>query len=163
MATVSALMGPPGSGKTQMATLTAPRKPVHVVDIDRKIRSLARLQEAIKNGELTFKEIGETLSEDALKGRLDALIEDKKGLRPPKGWSNFANYIGTFESDEVVKKAVAAGLIEKPGEEVCVKCHNEESPTFDKSKFNYKEMAEKIKHGEKLKNKKKAKSKKPRR
>ncbi len=35
------------------------------------------------------------------------------------------------------------GLIE-PTEEVCVKCHNKESPTF--KGFNYKEMAAKIAH-----------------
>ena len=101
----TALLGPPGVGKTTMAALTAPRKPVHVVDIDRKIRSMANLRHAIDKGELTYKEIGETLTEDALAKRLDALVKDEKSQRPPRGWSNFANYVGTLESDDIAKKA----------------------------------------------------------
>lgn len=43
------------------------------------------------------------------------------------------------------KEAVANGLMfyEKP-EELCVKCHNEESPTF--KGFNFEEMWSKVKH-----------------
>lgn len=102
---ITALIGPPGSGKTTMACLTAPKKPVHVIDVDRKIRSLAGLRNAIAKGELTYKEIGETLQEDALAKRLDALQRDEKPARPPKGWTNIANYIGTLESDPEAKAA----------------------------------------------------------
>lgn len=100
-----ALMGPPGVGKTEMAALTSPKKPVHIIDIDRKVRSMARLRHAIERGELTYKEIGETLTEDSMKGRLDALVKDEKGQRPPKGWTNFANYMGGVENNDVAKKA----------------------------------------------------------
>lgn len=103
MATI-ALMGPPGSGKTTMSCLTAPG-PVHVVDIDRKIRSMAAFRKNIAEGTLTYKEIGETLTEDSISKRLDALVKDEKMLRPPRGWTNFANYVGSLETDADAKKA----------------------------------------------------------
>jgi len=103
MATV-ALMGPPGSGKTTMACLTAP-PPVHVVDIDRKVRSMASLQKTLRDGTLTCHEIGETLTEDSLAKRLEALVKDEKLTRPPRGWTNFANYCAGLESDEQARKA----------------------------------------------------------
>ena len=78
-----ALMGPPGSGKTTMACLTSP-PPVHVVDIDRKIRSMASLRRVVENGNLTYREVGETLTEDSMSQRLDALVKDEKAQRPPK-------------------------------------------------------------------------------
>jgi len=97
-------MGPPGSGKTTMACLTAPG-PVHVIDVDRKVRAMASLQENIRNGTLTYREIGETLTEDSMSKRLEALVKDEKTTRPPKGWTNFANYCGELERDEDAKKA----------------------------------------------------------
>lgn len=51
--------------------------------------------------------------------------------------------------EEVVKAAVAKGLIEKPDEKVCKTCHNEESPTYKKQDF--KKLIEDAKHGKKLK------------
>lgn len=106
MATV-VLMGPPGSGKSLMAGLTAP-SPVHFVDIDRKVQSTARFKESILSGEITFREIGETLTETNLGDRLKQYIEDKSGIlkgQPPKGWLNFANYMGSIEKDEQAGKA----------------------------------------------------------
>jgi hypothetical protein len=97
-----ALMGPPGSGKTTMACLTAPG-PIHVVDIDRKIRSMSGLQKSIADGNLTYREIGETLTEDSMARRLDALVKDEKQTRPPRGWSNFANYCAELEKDADAK------------------------------------------------------------
>ncbi|MFH1539389.1 MAG: cytochrome c family protein [bacterium] len=47
------------------------------------------------------------------------------------------------------EKAAEAGLVVKPTGETCLECHNDKSPTFEK--FDFKEMLEKIKHGEKLK------------
>ncbi len=43
-----------------------------------------------------------------------------------------------------LKLATAAGLVAKPDEKVCVKCHNKQSPTF--KGFNFAQMKEKIKH-----------------
>jgi hypothetical protein len=105
---IVALIGPPGTGKTVMACLTAPRKPVHVVDIDRKVRVTALLLDALKKGELTYKEISDTLAEDGLNQRMLAYLKDEKIARPPRGWSNIANYVGSMESDP---KAKAAGTI----------------------------------------------------
>lgn len=99
-----ALMGPPGSGKTTMACLTAP-PPVHVVDIDRKVRAISSFKSGLENGSITYREIGETLSEDSLARRLDALVKDEKMARAPRGWTNFANYVGTLETDEQARKA----------------------------------------------------------
>lgn len=103
MATV-VLMGPPGAGKTTMACLTAPG-PVHVIDIDRKIRSIAAFRPALATQTLTYREIGETISEDSMAKRLDSLVSDKKMDRPPRGWSNFANYVGELEKDPAAMAA----------------------------------------------------------
>lgn len=99
-----ALMGPPGAGKSTMAALTAPG-PVHFVDVDRKIKSMATLRRMVENGHVTYREIGDTLFEGGLAKRLDALVSDTKSARPPQGWTNFANYCGQLETDEQAKKA----------------------------------------------------------
>jgi len=101
---IIALMGPPGVGKSQMA-LTCLKKPLHVMDIDRKIRAMATYRTAVEKGEVSFKEIGETISEDGLSRRLKALVENKKGDRPPRGWNNFANYCETADKDAQFLKA----------------------------------------------------------
>lgn len=41
--------------------------------------------------------------------------------------------------------SIKNGLV-VPTEETCKKCHNEDSPTFDKAKWNFKEVFEKVKH-----------------
>lgn len=102
---IVALMGPPGSGKTTMGALTAPRKPVHVIDVDRKIGSMASLQEAIGNGGLTYWTIDDPLTEDSLSQRLQSLVKDEKSVRPPKGWTAFANYCGRLDTDPDAKGA----------------------------------------------------------
>jgi hypothetical protein len=43
-----------------------------------------------------------------------------------------------------LKLAVAAGLIPKPDQALCVSCHNRKSPTF--KGFNFKEAVQKVKH-----------------
>jgi hypothetical protein len=103
MATI-ALMGPPGSGKTTMACLTAP-PPVHVIDIDRKVKSMAAFRPGLENGSITSHDIGETLTEDSMIARLNALVKDEKMARPPRGWTNFANYCGELEKNEEARKA----------------------------------------------------------
>ena len=42
--------------------------------------------------------------------------------------------------------ACQAGLIVKPGKEVCIACHNEKSPTYEP--FDYKQRYEEVKHPE---------------
>src|SRR3972149_1817139 len=99
-----ALMGPPGAGKSTMACLTA-TPPVHLIDVDRKVRNMATLRKVIETGALTYREVGETISEDSLATRLEALVKDEKSTRPPRGWSNFANYCRQLETDEQARKA----------------------------------------------------------
>jgi len=51
-----------------------------------------------------------------------------------------------YKARKVMKKrddAIAAGLV-IPTEELCVECHNEESPTY--TEFKFEEMFEKVKH-----------------
>src|SRR6267142_4626070 len=98
---ICALMGPPGSGKTTMAVKTAPKRPVHVIDIDRKIRASAGL----RMPDLTYKEIGDTIHEDALSRRIASLVKNEKGNKPPRGWSNFANYCESADNNPDFKNA----------------------------------------------------------
>ena len=107
MSTV-ALIGPPGVGKSTMVVKTAVKRPIHILDVDRKVGSMATFQPYIKSGELTYKEIGETIAEDSLALRLNELVEDKKSNRPPRGWTAIANYVGQLEKDP---QAQAAGTI----------------------------------------------------
>lgn len=99
------LVGPPGSGKTTMATLTAIHRPVHVLDVDRKIGSMANLSGALASGDVSFWELGETLSEDGLKARAERLAQDKKPLRAPLGWLKFAEMCERLPKDEVSLRA----------------------------------------------------------
>ena len=105
---IVALIGPSGAGKTVMACRTAVRKPVHVVDIDRKVATLAILRDLVQKGEITYKAIGETIQEDSIARRLEALVKNDKPTRPPRGWTNLANYLGAIENDPMAK---AAGTI----------------------------------------------------
>ena len=105
---IVALIGPSGAGKTVMACKTAIRRPVHVVDIDRKVASLAILRDLVDKGEITYKEVGETIQEDSIARRLEALVKNDKPARPPRGWTNLANYLGSIENDLTAK---AAGTI----------------------------------------------------
>lgn len=105
---ISALMGPYGCGKTTMIIKTAPRRPVHIMDIDRKVSSMVEFKPFIDRGELTFWELTDTFNEDRLGGRMAALLESKKSDRPPRGWSNFATQCDKLDNDLVAK---AAGTI----------------------------------------------------
>ncbi len=53
-----------------------------------------------------------------------------------------------FKKDRAAaqKKAIEAGLVFPPTEEVCVRCHNEESPKFKEKGFDFATYKEKIKH-----------------
>lgn len=83
------LQGEPGSGKSRMACLTAVHKPVHVVDVDRKIQSAAWAQAALESGRLTFTELHEPFDDSNLKSRIASLVRKEKPNVMPMGWTRF--------------------------------------------------------------------------
>ena len=99
------LMGPPGSGKSTMALETAVNRPVHVLDLDRKVRSAQRLQPLIESGDVTFWELTETLIEETVKQRIQNLAQNIKSVKKPLGWERFADMIDWLDTKEEAKKA----------------------------------------------------------
>lgn len=99
------LQGPPGSGKTTMACLTAVRKPVHVLDIDRKLIAMASLRSAITSKALTYWELTEPLVEGNLLERARELSGNKKPTKQPQGWIKIAEMIQRLEKDEEAQRA----------------------------------------------------------
>src|SRR5678815_2845177 len=87
------LQGKAGAGKSMMACLTAVHKPVHVMDIDRKIQAAGWAQAALASKELTYWELKETLTENKLRSRLDQLVKNEKSATMPHGWNAFAEYM----------------------------------------------------------------------
>lgn len=100
-----ALMGSYGTGKSLMAASTAVRRPVHILDIDRKVKAMSLINHLLEKSDVTYKEIGDTVNEGGLLGRLDALSKNEAVKRAPLGWTNFAKAVQNFETDEDVKKA----------------------------------------------------------
>lgn len=99
------LIGPPGSGKSTMACLTAVHKPVHALDIDRKLRAMANLASAFESKQLTSWELEETISEGSLADRVKNISTNTKPTREPRGWNQFAKFVERLPSDEVSKRA----------------------------------------------------------
>lgn len=132
MATI-ALMGPPGSGKSTMAIKTAVKRPVHVLDIDRKVRSMALLSSL---PDVTVWELNEALGESGLRERMRSLMSnDPKAVRAPRGWSLFAEYCDKLENNEAAK---AAGTIVLDSTTLLaqhMRAHM--SYTLGKTKFNF--------------------------
>src|SRR5438046_7398057 len=82
------LQGEPGSGKSQMAILTAIHKPVYGMDIDNKMHSAEWAQGAIANGDIIVWEVAEPVDETNLISRLHALTGSLTKAGPtvrPKG------------------------------------------------------------------------------
>ena len=105
---ISALMSPPGGGKTTMAVKTALKLPVHVVDIDRKINQMVEFKPLIDTGRITYWELSETINEDKLAGRLTSLLAEKDKQKPyqaPLGWSKICKYTDGWEKDPLVQNA----------------------------------------------------------
>lgn len=99
------LQAPPGAGKTTMACLTAVRKPVHVIDIDRKINNMISLKQAREKSELTYWEVAEKLAEEGLYERAKNVAQNKKPTQQPKGWIKFAELVSKLPTDLVSKNA----------------------------------------------------------
>ena len=108
MSRTTCLQGEPGSGKSMMACLTAVRKPVHVIDVDRKIASAGWAAAAIASRELTYWEVAEAVDDSNLKGRMISLsvaFATSKPTIEPKGWGALANFGYKLPNDPVSKAA----------------------------------------------------------
>lgn len=94
-------MGPPGCGKSTMIARTALARPVHIIDVDRKILSCG-----LDLPDVTVWELAEALTEDSMANRLRALVENKKPQTAPQGWPKYSRMV-----DELTKRpeSMAAG------------------------------------------------------
>lgn len=103
------LQGEPGSGKSKMAGETAVNKPVHFLDIDRKIQSAGWAQPLLASGDLSYWELKEPIDDTNLLARINALATKggltSKGPTTAKGWELLAEYIYTLPKNEDSKKA----------------------------------------------------------
>lgn len=99
------LIGPPGSGKTLMITKTAVRRPVHVLDVDRKIGSSGMLTKELASQDVTYKEVAETLDEETLMDRIKQLTKNEALVRQPKGWQVICEAIYNLPKTEEGKRA----------------------------------------------------------
>lgn len=93
-----------------MMCCTALHQPVHVVDIDRKIKSAGWAQARIKSGDLTCWELTEPYDEENIKARLDQLVKNEKPRRQPQGVTRFAEYIYTLPETSEGKVAGTWGI-----------------------------------------------------
>jgi len=99
------LIGPPGTGKSEMIARTAPRRPVHFIDVDRKLASSARIIPLIEKGDVTFWEVSETLSEAGLQARLIEASNNSKPSKEPLGWRSFAGLVDRLPKDPISQTA----------------------------------------------------------
>jgi len=84
-----------------MIARTALNRPVHFIDIDRKVQSCG-----LDLPDVTVWEIAESLTEDSMADRLKALVDNRKPKSAPQGWPLFSKMV-----DELPKRkeAMAAG------------------------------------------------------
>src|SRR5678815_647134 len=99
------LQGEQGSGKSKMACETAINKPVHCVDIDRKIVSAAWAEPLIASKQLTYWELSEPQDEENIKSRMQQLVKNEKPSRQPLGLTRFAEYMYKLPDTEEGKAA----------------------------------------------------------
>lgn len=94
-------MGPPGCGKSTMIARTAVNRPVHFIDIDRKVLSCG-----LNLPDVTVWELAEALTEDSMAERLRALVDNKKPKSAPQGWSKYSAMVDELPRR---KEAMEAG------------------------------------------------------
>lgn len=93
------LLSPPGAGKSRMAMNTAVNRPVHVLDLDRKVRSMN------PPSDVTWWELKETLVEGGLVARAKSIANDTKPTLQPMGWIRICEMIERLPKDEQSKNA----------------------------------------------------------
>src|SRR5262245_44864578 len=98
------LQGEPGSGKTLMAVKTAINRPVHVIDIDRKVLSAAWAEPLILEGSVTVWELNEPIDKTNFGNRMYSLIKFDKPPVVPQGWIKIGEYVNAHD-DPNWKKA----------------------------------------------------------
>lgn len=106
-AKVVCLQGDPGSGKSMMAGKTAIKRPVHFVDVDRKILSAGWSQKYIDSKDITVWELSEPLDKSSLNSRVYSLVKKAKPPVQPKGWTMFGEYFNAHDDPNWV----AAGTV----------------------------------------------------
>ena len=99
------LMGPPGSGKPTMYVKPALRRPLLVIDADRKLRSLPFVAPLIEKGDILCWELDEALVEEKLSTRLKRFIRNEKPAKEPRGWLKFVEFCEIIETSEEANKA----------------------------------------------------------
>ena len=103
------LMGDPGSGKSALVGRTAPRRPVHFIDIDTKIQSAGWAQPLIDKGDMTAWVLDEPIDPSPFRSRLDSLSKELKSSKPlsiPKGVDAMDEYLFSIKNHP---DAMAAG------------------------------------------------------
>jgi hypothetical protein len=100
------LISPPGAGKTTMCALTAP-PPVHFLDVDRKVGTMASIVDRLVDGRVTHWPLAETQTEGGLAERVKelAIRGNKQVPKTPQGWVRFAAMVDRLEKDEMSKRA----------------------------------------------------------
>lgn len=104
------LQGEQGSGKSMMMCKTALHKPVHIVDIDLKIRSAAWAIPLIAAGALTYWELNEPYNDEHIKNRMHQLVKNEKSIKQPMGLTLFAEYMYNLPNTPEGKAAGTWGI-----------------------------------------------------
>lgn len=94
-------MAPPGAGKTVMACKTAVRRPVHVLDIDRKINAMSDM---LPN-DVTSWELKETFAEENILERIKQIATNANPGKEPLGWPKFAKMVADLSKMPESKEA----------------------------------------------------------
>jgi hypothetical protein len=88
-----------------MIARTAINRPVHFIDIDRKISSMDNIRPLIEAGEVTFWELDAPLVEETLAIRATRLAKNEKPTREPAGWKRFAALVDDLDKKDEAKRA----------------------------------------------------------
>jgi len=99
------LMGPPGSGKSEMVAKTAVSRPVHFIDVDRKLVEMHAMQPLFEKQDVTYWELSETFAEEGIAERLKRITKNEPPKTEPQGWVKFATMANNLGRDPLSLKA----------------------------------------------------------